>query len=190
MMLVEDRVTDRPEDQEIPLPDAGVIEDARSRQQRQRRGVAAVLAFVFLAGVVYSLVGGGAGGGGPPSAPLSRGDASNVTNASVRLTRGQTSSVITIDAPADHAYDVTLRTPAGATVLLATNFGSPGPRFNTLADRQVCHTKAASTTCIIHFAAGGNAGGTWRWKLTKFSTPPADVHIRVVFAVRAGDYPG
>lgn len=189
MTLVEDRVTDRAGGQQIPLPHAGVIEDARSRQQRQRRGVAAALACVFLAGVVYSLAGGD-GGGGPPSAPVSRGDASNVTNASVRLTRGHTSSVITIDAPADHAYDVTLRAPAGASVLLATNFGFPGASFNTLADRQVCHTKAASTTCIIHFAAGGNAGGTWRWKLTKFSNPPADVRIRVVFAVRAGDHPG
>lgn len=189
-MLVEDRVSDRPGDQEIPLPDAGVIEDARSRQQRQRRGVGAVLAVVFLAGVVYSLAGGGGGGSGPPSAPVSSGDASNVTNASVRLTRGHTSSVITIDAPADHAYDVTLRSPAGAAVVLATNFGFPGPRINTLAERQICHTNAASTTCVIHFAAGGNAGGTWRWKLTKFSAQPARVHIRVVFAARAGDYPG
>lgn len=185
MLLVEDRVSAEPG----ASPDAGVIEDARSRERRERRGVAGILAVVLLAGVVYALMSGGGGDRGQRSTPVSRGDGSNVTNASARLPRGRTSSVITIHAPADHAYDVTLQAPSRASVVLATNTGFTGSQFNTL-DRQICRTKRGSTTCIIHFAAGGNQGGTWKWTLTKLSTPPARIHLRIAFAARAGDFPG
>jgi hypothetical protein len=104
------------------------------------------------------------------------------------MARGRTSWVITIKAPAGHAYDVNLRTQPGAVLLL--DFGFPGPPFNTLADKQFCDTRVRATACTFHFTAGGNQGGTWKWKLTKTSAPAARIHLRVMFATRAGDYPG
>ena len=68
-MIVESPPTKPPELPEVEGPDAGVIEEARRRQRRERIIVACVLA--FLAGAVAGIVAFGLGGGGR-HAPLIR----------------------------------------------------------------------------------------------------------------------
>ncbi len=189
MVLLRDRLSTDDEHEQPPGPDAGVIVDARSRQRRHRLGLAALFVAALVTAGLYVFTGGGAGGDRRPSGHISRGESPDVRGGSVRLAPGQRTYVITIKAPADHAYDVTMRAPRGAQLILDMNFGFPGSRFST-RDKQFCSMTARSTTCTIHLAAGGNAGGTWRWKLTKTSLPAARVVVRVVFASRPGDYPG
>jgi hypothetical protein len=189
-MLIQERARTEHQHPQVPAPDAGVIDDARARQRRQRLGLVLLVAAALAVAAVFSFTGGGGSGGRRPSGRVSRGDASNVSGASLRLGRGQSSSIITIKAPADHAYDVMLRAQPGAEFVLSANFGAPGPIFSTQTDRQFCRMTAGSTVCSIHFAAGGNFGGTWRWRLTKTSLPAARVSLRFVFAAQRGDYPG
>ena len=189
-MLVQDRVTTRDEQLTVASPDAGVIEDARSRQRRHRRAGAGISLAIALAAALGYLNGGGSDGSGRPSPPVSKGGASFVQTASLRLPRGRAPSTFIVKAPAGHAFDVSVEAPSAAAVALTMNFGfSPGLTVQTLTDRQDCRILAATTSCVVHFAAGGNAGGTWRWTVTKTSVPAARVHIRVVFNSHFGDYP-
>lgn len=192
-MLVQDRHSARhAQPVTTGSPDAGVIEEARSRQRRHRRaGAALSLAIALAAWLAYFGAAGDGGHNRRPPSPPSKGEGSFVQTASLRLPRGRTTTTILIKAPADHAFDVSLRSASAAAVVLTTNFGvSPGPEFQTMTDRQDCRTVAASTSCVIHFAAGGNAGGTWRWTVTKTSIPAARVYLKVWFNPHRGDYSG
>ena len=167
-----------------------MIEDARARQRRHRRAAAAAWLVIALAALVYLDAGGGRGGGRHPPPGVTTSGASPHSATNLRMPRGPVSSTIVIHAPAGHAYDVTIKAPAQAAVVLRTSFGWPGPSFRTRGDPQNCRTAGGSTTCLIHFAAGGNAGGTWRWTLTKTSTPAALVQLTVAFNRHLGDYRG
>lgn len=189
-MLVQDRVTTRDEQLTVASPDAGVIEDARLRQRRHRRAGAGISLAIAVAALAYLSAGGG-GGSRRTRPPVSKGGASFVQTASLRLPRGRATSTFIVKAPAGHAFDVSVEAPSAAAVALTMNFGfSPGLTVQTLTDRQDCRILAATTSCVVHLAAGGNAGGTWRWTVTKTSIPAARVHISVVFNSHLGDYSG
>jgi hypothetical protein len=189
-MLLQDRLTAPDEQLVVVSPDAGVIEDARSRQLRHRRAGAAIsLAIAIGASLAYLNAGGG-NGSGHSRPPVAHGGTSFVQATTLRMPRGRTTSTFIVRAPADHAFDVSLATPSATALTLTTNFGFPGPTFNTLTDRQNCRTSQAMTSCVVHFAAGGNAGGTWRWTVTKASPAAAQTHISIVFNSHRGDYPG
>jgi hypothetical protein len=192
MMLVRDRPTVSPE----PLPsdsrEAGVIDDARSRQKLHRRTGAAVFLAIALAVLVYMNAGGGGRSGGDRP-PVSHHGASFIQTNTLRLTRGRTTSTFLVKGIAGHAFDARFNAPATAALTVTTNIGPGsglGPTFHTLTERHDCRIVAAEVSCVVHFAAGGNPGGTWRWTVTKTSAPAAVVHISVAFNSHLGDYPG
>jgi hypothetical protein len=187
---VQDPIATGDEQVTIASPAAGVIEDARSRQRRHRRAGAAVSVAVALTTALAYLNAGGGNGSAPTQPRVSKGGAAFVQTANLRSPRGRTTSTFIVIAPADHAFDVNIEAPSAAAVALTTNFGFSGPTFHTLTDRQDCRTLAATTTCALHFAAGGNAGGTWKWTVTKTSIPGARIEISVAFNPHLGDYPG
>jgi hypothetical protein len=61
--------------------------------------------------------------------------------------------------------------------------------LNTL-NGQGCRTVVRQTGCLLHFAAGGNPGGTWTGIVHKNSVPAALVRISVVLAQHAGEFVG
>ncbi len=104
-----------------------------------------------------------------------------------------TTSTFLVKGIAGHAFDARFNAPATAALTVTTNIGPGsglGPTFHTLTDRHDCRVVAAEVSCVAHFAAGGNPGGTWRWTVTKTSAPAAVVHISVAFNSHLGDYPG
>jgi hypothetical protein len=131
------------------------------------------------------LNGGGSRYATPPTTP---GGAPLTQTTSLRLPSGRTTSNITIHAPAGHAFDVTIEAPITAALTLDTRFGYPPLMVNTLNDPQACAVQGAEITCVVHFAAGGNAGGRWTWTVTKTSTPATRARIRIVFNPHLGDY--
>jgi hypothetical protein len=180
-MLVQDRPTVPAEPLVNGSPDAGVIEDARSRQRRHRRAGAALTLAVALAVLAYAIAGGGDGSGGARP-PVAKDGASFVQTTSLRMPRGRTTFTFLVKGIAGHAFDVRFNAPASAALAVTTNIGTPlgtGPTFHTLTDRQDCRTIAAEVSCLVHFAAGGTPGGTWRWTVTKSSIPAARVRISV-----------
>ena len=171
-------------------PDAGVIEDARSRQRRHRRVGACVLVVVALGAVIASLYGGGGGGTSRGGAPIAKGGPPSLQGAALRLPSGRSTTTFTITAPAARAYDVTVAAPAASAIVLTMKI-SPGVGWtvNTLDDPS-CHTIAGHTACLLHFAEGGNPGGTWTAIVHKTSLPPARAHISIVFARHSGEFAG
>ncbi len=171
-------------------PDAGVIEDARSRQRRHRRVGACLLVAVAFGAVIASFYGGG--GGLPPrdGAPVANGGQPSLHGASLRLPSGRSTSTFTITAPAAHAYAVTVSAPAASAIVMTMKISrGVGWTVNTLDDPS-CHTIAGRTACLLHFAEGGNPGGTWTAIVHKTSLPPARVHIGILFARHAGEFAG
>ncbi len=172
------------------LPDAGVIEDARSRQRRHRRVGACLLVVVALGAVIARLYSGGGAGTPRSGASIAKGGPLSVRGAALRLPSGRSTTTFTITAPAARAYDVTVATPAASAIVLTMKI-SPGVGWtvNTLDDPS-CHTIAGHTACLLHFAAGGNPGGTWTAIVHKTSLPPARAHISILFARHAGEVAG
>jgi hypothetical protein len=169
-----------------------VIDDARTRQKQHRRtGVALFLALALMALVYVNAGGGGRSGGGRP--PVSHHEASFIQTSTLRLARGRTTSTFLVRGIAGHAFDARFDAPVTAAVTVTTNIGSGpglGPTFHTLTDRHDCRILKAEVLCVVHFAAGGTPGGTWRWTVAKTSTPAAAVRISVAFNSHLGDYPG
>jgi hypothetical protein len=170
-----------------------VIDDARSRQRRHRRaGVALFLALALALLAYIDSGGGGRSGGGRP--PVSHGGASFIQTSTLRLGRGRTTSTFLVKGIAGHAFDARFDAPVTAALTVTTNIGPPPdlgfPTFHTLTDRHDCRVLAAEVSCVVHFAAGGTPGGTWRWTVTKTSTPAAAVRISAAFNSHLGDYPG
>lgn len=189
-MLVESPPNATIEQSLARSPDAGVIEDARSRQLRYRRVGACLLVVVALGAVIASLYGGGGGGTPRGGASVAKGGPSSVQGAALRLPSGRSTTTFTITAPAAHAYDVTVAAPAASAIVLTMKI-SPGVGWtvNTLDDPS-CHTIAGHTACLLHFAEGGNPGGTWTAIVHKTSLPPARAQISIVFARHAGEFAG
>lgn len=172
------------------LPDAGVIEDARSRQRRHRRVGACLLVVVALGMVIASFSSGGGGRTPRDGASVANGGRPPAQGATLRLPGGHSTTTFTITAPAAHAYDVTMTAPAASAIVLTMKI-SPGVGWtvNTLDDPS-CHTTAGHTACLLHFAEGGNPGGTWTAIVHKNSPPPTRVHISILFARTGDSIPG
>jgi hypothetical protein len=85
---------------------------------------------------------------------------------------------------------VIVTAPAASAIVLTMKI-SPGVGWtvNTVDDPS-CHTIAGRSACVLHFAEGGNPGGTWTAILHKTSLPAARAHIRIRFARRAGEFAG
>ena len=191
-MLVRDRPTVSPEPLLYDSREAGVIEDARARQQRHRRAGAALFLAMALTALIYVNAGGGGRSGGYRP-PVSYDGASFSQTSILRLARGRTTSTFLVKGIAGHAFDARFNAPATAALTVTTNIGPGsglGPTFHTLTDRRDCRIVAAEVSCVVHFAAGGTPGGTWRWTVTKTSASAAVVHISVAFNPHLGDYPG
>lgn len=189
-------VRDRPIVSAEPLPgesrEAGVIDDARSRQMRHRRTGAALFLAIALGALIYLNAGGGGRSGGDRP-PVSHAGAPFIQTSTLRLARGRTTSTFLVKGIAGHAFDARFDAPATAALTVTTNIGPGsglGPTFHTLTDRGDCRVVAGEVSCVVHFAAGGTPGGTWRWTVIKTSTPAAVVHISVAFNSHLGDYPG
>lgn len=198
-MVVESPPDDTTESSLAESPDAGVIEEARRRQRRHRGVGACVLLVVAAAAVIGSLSSGGGRGTAHGGTPVAKGGTAFVRGSALRLPRGRATTTFTINAPAEHPYDVTVTAPAASAIVLTMKIPavtndriiSPeaGWTVNTLSDPS-CHTEAGHTSCLLHYAAGGNPGGRWTGIVHKTSLPAAPVHISVVFARQAGSYPG
>ena len=171
------------------LPDAGVIEDARSRQRRHRRVGACLLVAVASGAVIAALYGGGGAHIPSGGAPVARGRPPSAEGAVLRLPSGRAATTFTITAPVAHAYDVTVAAPAASAIVLTMKI-SPGAGWTVnTRDDPSCHTATGHTSCLLHFAEGGNPGGTWTAIVNKTSLPPARVHIGIRFARHAGEFP-
>lgn len=133
-----------------------------------------------------------AGGNGPGHralAPLTESSTPFSRGVTVRLPAGRATKTFTVSALVGHAYDVTLTAPTGSAIVVAMTIG-PGAGWWTLSTRNkaACRTTAGRTLCLLHFAAGGNPGGTWTATVRKDSPPAVNARISVVFAPRAGTY--
>lgn len=71
--------------------------------------------------------------------------------------------------------------PAAAAIVLTMKISAgTGWTLNTLHNPG-CHTIAGRTGCVLHFAEGGNPGGTWTAIVHKTSLPAARGRITIVF---------
>jgi hypothetical protein len=166
----------------------GVVADARARQHRRRQRVIGTMLGVALLSAVlgYAAVGGNGPGPRAPG-PVTESSARFSRDVTLRLPPGRATETFTISAPAEHAYDATLAAPAGSAIVVAVTIAGGGWTLATREDA-ACGTSAGRTLCLLHFAAGGNPGGTWTATVHKYSSPAVDARISVVFAPRAGVY--
>jgi len=147
----------------------GVLADARARRRRRRGTIGAAIAFAAVAAALASGT-----GGHTPNAALTR-------DLALRVPAGRASETFTIDAPAGLAYDVRLTAPAAARVTLTVQIGAGAGWTAETGDESACSRSSASTTCLLHFAAGGNPGGRWTAVLSKDTAPAAAVEIAIRF---------
>jgi len=166
----------------------GVVADARARRHRRRQRIIAAMLVAAVPSTVLGYAATGGTGPGPrapapvteSSSPLSRGE-------TIRLPTGRATETFTISAPAQHAYDVTLTAPAGSAIVVAVVFAGGGWTLGTRNDA-ACRTRDGRTLCLLHFAAGGNPGGSWTATVRKDSPPAVTARIGLVFARREGTY--
>ncbi len=164
--------------------------DHPSQLRRHRRVGACLLVVVGLGMVIASFSSGGGGRTPRDGTSVANGGRPSAHAATLRLPGGHSTTTFTITAPAAHAYDVTMTAPAESAIVLTMKI-SPGVGWtvNTLDDPS-CHTTAGHTACLLHFAEGGNPGGTWTAIVHKTSPLPTRVHISVLFARHAGEFAG
>lgn len=113
--------------------------------------------------------------------------ASRAQSETLRLPRGRATETFSISALANRSYDVTLTATASSVIGVTMNAGFARWTLNSLHG-QYCHTSAGRAVCVLHFAAGGNPGGTWTAVVRKTSIPAASVRVSVVFSRCVGDY--
>jgi hypothetical protein len=112
---------------------------------------------------------------------VTRVPAGQAQNATLRMPRGQATKRFAISALASHSYDVTVTAPATAAVAVTMNEGV-GTRWTLDSlHGQGCHTSAGRATCLLHFAAGGNPGGTWTGVVHKTSILAVRVKVSIAF---------
>jgi hypothetical protein len=161
--------------------------DARTRRRVRHRCFISTVAFGLVAlTVLCAETGGSALGVAPARYTVPQRGA---------LTRGRTAVfpvgrarlMFLIVAPAERAYDVKLVAPASSVVTIAVHL-APGTKWAlSTGDRQACRRLSARTTCVWHFAAGGNPGGTWRAVVEKDTFAKATVAFAVVFLLSQRD---
>jgi hypothetical protein len=103
------------------------------------------------------------------------------------MPRGRATETFSISALAYRTYDVTVTATASSVIGVTMNEGFARWTLNTLHG-QDCHTRAGRAICVLHFAAGGNPGGTWTAVVRKTSIPAASVRVSVVFEPCLGVY--
>ena len=159
----------------------GVISDARNRQRRWRLIGAAVALLVAaaLGAVLASL------GGGQHRAPGQRSDAAHsgtVLQGGNLVLYGHKDFTWAVHAPARFAYDVrfTAAPAASRAVVTMQIAGGSGWSFST-RDHPACRTSAGRTVCLLHFAGGGNPGGTWRADVRNTTASTGTFHLLITF---------
>ena len=85
---------------------------------------------------------------------------------------------MTVDAPTATPIVLTMKIAAGT-----------GWTLNTV-DHESCSSNAGRTVCELHFADGGNPGGTWTGTVHDVSPASVLVHVDIAFNPHRGDYPG
>jgi hypothetical protein len=165
----------------------GVLADARGRQQRRRRRILGVALLALVLSPILAYV---VAGGGPrrTSGPVVEDRAALNYAWRLRLAAGPEADRFTITAPADRAYVVAISAPATTAAVMRAHIG-PGAGWTLATPSDTsCSTNANHTYCILHFAAGGNPGGTWTIVVRKTSARAATVHIFLRFNRHTGDY--
>ncbi len=170
-------------------PDAGVIEDARVRQKRQRRAGACLLLAIATAAVIVTL---GASGGGSTHSrrAVTTGDGALFRGVFLRLARGPSNTRFTITAPSRHAYDVTMTASATSGLVLTMKVSAVSSWTVNLPRDPSCSTFAGQARCTVHFSEGGDPGGTWTGIIQKTAHAAERVRVSVVFSPHAGAFAG
>lgn len=146
---------------------------------------------MVVSAAVIGLVGrGGGNDAGSGKAPVANGGAALVHGLTVRLPRGRSATTFTLTAPARRAYDLRMVVPAGPAIVVTMKI-SPGVGWTVKSSTTPgCHTSGRHAECLLHFAEGGNPGGTWIGTVHKTEAPATLVHLNITFASHAGEYPG
>lgn len=166
------------------VPGADVIKDAQARQRRHRRTGAAALLIAGAVGAFAATGGGGADhthrSGRTGRSPLSR-------SVVIHLARGRSTKRFVIQAPAGHAYRVSLSAPAHTRIRLTMRINHLSGWSLALPQDPSCTTTPPSAQCTLNFASGGNPGGTWAGTLNKTTGSSETVLVRVAFVAHRGD---
>ena len=103
---------------------------------------------------------------------------------------GRSTTTFLVRAPAAHAYDVMVDAPTATPIVLTMKIAAgTGWTLNT-AGHESCNSSGARTVCELHFAKGGNPGGTWTGTVHDVSPESVLVHVDIAFSPHRGDYPG
>ena len=106
--------------------------------------------------------------------------ASRSQSKTLQMPRAPATQRFSVSASAHDAYDVSVTAPASS--LISVTMQGAGFRWTLKTPHgQGCHTRAGRAVCVLHFAAGGNQGGTWTAVVHKASVPAASVRVSVVF---------
>lgn len=133
-----------------------------------------------------------AGGGDrtPNRLPVANDGAYLARTATLQLPRGRSTTTFPVRAPAAHAYDVMVDAPTATPIVLTMKIATgTGWTLNT-AGRESCRSNAGRTVCELHFAQGGNPGGTWTGTVHDVSPESVLVHVDIAFNPHRGGYPG
>jgi hypothetical protein len=158
-----------------------VSADRRAGRWRRRRLVvgSALVLGLLSTGFAYSAWhGGGHRAPGQRSAPAHTG---TVLRGGDLVLYGHRAFVWGVHAPAGLAYDVQFTAPVASRAVVTMQIArGVGWTFSTRDDRR-CRTSAGRTTCLLHFASGGNPGGTWRADVRNTTASTADLRLLITF---------
>jgi len=149
--------------------------EARALQHRRRRRylLALLLACAAAACAAYLAI--------RPSGGAPRASAGTVLKGADLVLRGHRAFQVKVHAPAGVAYDVRFTAPAASRAVVTMRIApGTGWRFST-RDDPPCRTSAGQTKCLLHFAAGGNLGGTWSADVRNTTGSTATLHLVVAF---------
>jgi hypothetical protein len=166
--------------------DAGVIEDARARQRRHRRGCAAA---VVVAVLVAGLVAHEAGGGAPRKPRPGSSGSSALTpvghDVSFRSRRGQAEASFAVREPSGVILVAQISAPPGVRAYVdATNPWGGSAHMTTMAGRHdpslSCHLRGGVDVCTQAYEACPMSEATWRVHVVKLSGPAGMVRVNFV----------
>jgi len=169
----------------------GVFADARARCWRRRRRVleTALVLGLLAAGFAYFASGGG--GRRAPEQRFGAARSGTVLRGGDLILYGHKGFSFEVHAPAGLAYDVRFTAaPAASRAAVTMRIArGTGWTLSTRDDPQ-CRTSARRTTCLLHFAAGGNPGGTWWADVRNTGASTATLQLLMTFFKPAGSATG